>query len=273
MTDRTVSHGLKHHRFVIHEPNIPFTCHVLFENEHVLVVDKPHFLATMPRGMWYRQTALIQLREQTGNPELSPAHRLDRQTAGVVVFVKHCHDRGAYQTCFEHHRVRKTYECLAPIIPRHAFSSSAHIDPVPYAPDDSGAPALSFPLTIESHICKKVGVLQAFERPIGVDTPVNARTRVDIKPEDALTDVDRNLLEHFPGTRIYVLHPLTGKTHQLRVHVNDLGCPIVGDDLYPHIVERRYDDFSSPLRLVARTLEMTDPLSGEKWTFTSHIPL
>jgi tRNA pseudouridine32 synthase/23S rRNA pseudouridine746 synthase len=271
MTDRTVSRGMVQHRFVVSEPDIPFHCTILFENEHVLVVDKPHFLATMPRGMWYRQTALIQLRQMTGNQELSPAHRLDRQTAGVVVFVKHREDRGAYQMCFERHQVRKTYECLAPAVPQHPVRSTAHV--TDQTSDSISSDHISFPVTIESHICKKVGVLQAFELEIGESTPVNACTRIEVKPQQDVTDSDREAMDRFPGTRVYVLHPQTGKTHQLRVHMNDLGCPIVGDDLYPQICDRKYDDFSSPLRLVARKLEMTDPLSGQKWMFTSHIPL
>ena len=90
---------------------------VLYEDERIIVVDKPHFLATMPRGMWYRQTALIRLRERLGEPDITPAHRLDRMTAGVLVFVRDSACRGAYQMLFQNRQAVKIYECLAPCRP------------------------------------------------------------------------------------------------------------------------------------------------------------
>ena len=78
-----------------------------------------------------------------------------------------------------------------------------------------------------------------------------------------------------PGcaVRAYTLHPRTGKTHQLRVHMNSLGLPILGDDFYPRIIERAYDDFSQPLELVARRLSFTDPITHEPREFVSQVPL
>lgn len=107
----------KRHRYVLEEPHIPFECEVLYENDAIIVVDKPHFLATTPRGMWYRETALIRLREQYGEPDIVPAHRLDRLTAGIVVFVRKPELRGAYQMLFQNRKTIKTYECLAPLAP------------------------------------------------------------------------------------------------------------------------------------------------------------
>ena len=80
----------RRHRYVIAEPHIPFEYEVLYEDDGIIVIDKTHFLATTPRGMWYRETALIRLRERYGEPDIVPAHRLDRLTAGVVVFVRCC---------------------------------------------------------------------------------------------------------------------------------------------------------------------------------------
>ena len=102
---------------MIDEPHIPFEMDVLYEDERIIVVDKPHFLATMPRGMWYRQTALIRLRERLGEPDITPAHRLDRMTAGVLVFVRDSACRGAYQMLFQNRQAVKIYECLAPCRP------------------------------------------------------------------------------------------------------------------------------------------------------------
>ncbi|MCI1983537.1 MAG: pseudouridine synthase [Bifidobacteriaceae bacterium] len=234
-----------HHRYVTDEPDIPFRAEILFENARVIVIDKPHFLATTPRGMWYRSSALMRLREEFHNDEIIPAHRLDRATAGVILFVKHVNDRGAYQMKFQNREVSKTYECLAPI------------------PDENvpGQEALAFPLVKKSRIVKERSVFQAYEAE-GIP---NAETRIEISENQAAA-------ADFPGYQVYRLHPKTGKTHQLRVHMNSLGLPIKGDDLYPQVVDRAYDDFSSPLHLVARTLEMDDPITGAHWKFESQIP-
>ena len=228
------------HRWVTQEPDIPFRAEVLFENARVIVIDKPHFLATTPRGMWYHSSALIRLREQFNNDEIIPAHRLDRATAGVVLFVKHVNDRGAYQMKFQNREVSKTYECLAPVPQR-----------------DSG---IEFPLTRRTRILKERAILQARE----IEGKVNAETIIEVSD-------DQSSAADFPGCQAYRLHPRTGKTHQLRVHMNGLGLPIVGDDLYPKVVDRAYDDFSSPLHLVARTLELDDPITGAHWAFESKI--
>lgn len=139
---------------------------VLYEDERIIVVDKPHFLATMPRGMWYRQTALIRLRERLGEPDITPAHRLDRMTAGVLVFVRDPACRGVYQMLFQNRQAVKIYECLAPCRPivRPRYGTVTRIDP-----------PRPFPLLRRSHIVKERGVLAAFETP-GL---VNAETLIE----------------------------------------------------------------------------------------------
>ena len=102
---------------MLEEPHIPFEYEVLYEDENIIVIDKPHFLATTPRGMWYRETALVRLCERYDEPNITPAHRLDRLTAGVVVFVRNPSARGAYQMLFQNRKTVKTYECLAPLAP------------------------------------------------------------------------------------------------------------------------------------------------------------
>ena len=91
------------------EVPVPFDIPVLYQDEDIVVADKPHFLATMPRGRHVAQTALVRLRRQLGLDELSPAHRLDRLTAGVLLFTTHREVRGAYQTLFARGAVHKTY--------------------------------------------------------------------------------------------------------------------------------------------------------------------
>ena len=235
------------HRIVLEEPQIPFEPKVIYEDRRIIVVDKPHFLATMPRGMWYEGTVLIRMRQQYGEPDIVPAHRLDRATAGVLVLVRDPAARRAYQMLFQEHRVRKVYQCLAPVRPiLHPRTGTVqHLDP----------PRV-FPLERRSRVIKRRGILQAWEER----GPVNAITRVELTAGQGCLAT-------------YKLYPQTGKTHQLRVHMNALGLPIVGDDLYPRIQTRAYDDFSRPLQLVARRLEFTDPFTGVKRIFTSSVPL
>lgn len=212
------------------ESAVPFSLDVLHRDENLLVVDKPHFLATTPRGAYIARSALVLLRRQFDLPELSPAHRLDRLTAGVLVFTVQRQARRPYQEMFAQRTVTKQYEAIAPL--------SQNVD---------------FPLTVHSRIVKERGVLQAREVP----GEPNAETRIELV--DTLGSYGR-----------YRLHPRTGKTHQLRVHLCSLGIPIVGDNFYPSFREVADDDYSDPLRLLARSIEFVDPLSGVVRRFESN---
>ncbi|KFI70551.1 ribosomal large subunit pseudouridine synthase [Bifidobacterium merycicum] len=255
------------HRWVTEEPRIPFELGIVYEDERIIVVDKPHFLATTPRGMWYRETALIRLRDMYDDPGIVPAHRLDRATAGIVVFVRDPASRGAYQMLFQNRLTTKTYECLAPLRPvsRPEYGTIRRLTtPRP------------FPLERRSRIVKQRGILQAYEE---LGTP-NAQTMIERAGGMSCRAAGESGMPwHTAGVRNrmgvarYVLHPKTGKTHQLRVHMNSLGLPILGDDLYPRVIDRPYDDFSTPLELVARELSFDDPITGEHRRFTSRIPL
>lgn len=207
------------------EVTVPFDIPVLYRDDDVLVADKPHFLATMPRGSHVAQTALVRLRRDLALPELSPAHRLDRLTAGVLLFTTRREVRGAYQKMFARGAVTKVY-----------LAHSSH---------DTDR---KFPVTVSSRIIKRRGNLQAVEEP----GEPNAETLVDAVPDGC-----------------YRLTPRTGRTHQLRVHMTSLGLPITGDPLYPDIVDVDAGDFSTPLQLLAHTLEFEDPLSGVVHRFTS----
>ncbi|MGW7534861.1 RluA family pseudouridine synthase [Amycolatopsis sp. NPDC054798] len=217
------------HRDLPDEVPVPFDVTVLHRDEHLLVVDKPHFLATIPRGRHVLETALVRLRRSLDLPALSPAHRLDRVTAGLVMFVITPSARGAYQTMFRDRLVHKEYEAIAPY-----------------------DPALELPRTVRSRIVKERGVLAAQEIP----GPPNSESTVE-------------LLEHRDWLGRYRLTPATGRTHQLRVHMSSLGIPILGDDFYPELHEKPLDDFTKPLQLLAKVLEFEDPLSGEPRRFTS----
>lgn len=218
------------HRDMEPEPPVPFPISVVHRDPHLLVVDKPHFLATTPRGSHITQTALARLRTELDLPALSPAHRLDRLTAGLVMFSIRPEDRGAYQLLFQQRRVHKEYEALA------AYD-----------------PALAFPRTVRSRIEKARGVIAATEVPGGEP---NAESLVE-------------LTETRGGLGRYRLVPHTGRTHQLRVHMNSLGLPILGDPVYPQVTDPAPDDYRRPLQLLARVLEFTDPVTGVSHRFTS----
>ncbi|MGV9559829.1 RluA family pseudouridine synthase [Streptomyces sp. NPDC003401] len=212
------------HRDLPAEEPVPFALEVVYRDEHVVVADKPHFLATTPRGGHVTETALARLRRELELPALGAAHRLDRLTAGLVLFTVRPEERGAYQALFRDRLVRKVYEAVAPY-----------------------DPGLALPVTVRSRIVKERGTLTAREVP----GEPNAVSRVE-------------LVGHRPdGLARYRLVPLTGQTHQLRVHMSALGVPVLGDPLYPEVTAPGpAGDFRRPLQLLARELEFTDPVTG-----------
>ncbi|MFF7968736.1 pseudouridine synthase [Streptomyces sp. NPDC007903] len=220
------------HRELPPEVPVPFPVEVVYRDEHIVVADKPHFLATTPRGSHVSETLLARLRHDLGLPGLGAAHRLDRLTAGLVLFTVRPEERGAYQGLFRDRRVHKEYVAVA----RHD-------------------PELELPRTVRSRILKERGVLAARE----VAGEPNAVTRVEITEH-----------RERDGLARYRLLPATGQTHQLRVHLNTLGVPILGDPLYPEVTPATAPgDFRRPLQLLARGLEFTDPLTGARHSFVS----
>ncbi|MFJ5998301.1 RluA family pseudouridine synthase [Streptomyces sp. NPDC092370] len=220
------------HRDLPDEVPVPFPLEVVHRDEHIVVADKPHFLATTPRGGHVAETALARLRRELDLPALTAAHRLDRLTAGLVLFTVRPEERGAYQTLFRDRRIHKEYEAVAPY-----------------------DPALPLPRTVRSRIVKERGVLTAREVP----GEPNAVSRVE-------------LVEHRDpgGLARYRLTPATGQTHQLRVHMCALGVPVLGDPLYPEVTTPvPAGDFRRPLQLLARILEFTDPVTGVEHRFRS----
>jgi tRNA pseudouridine32 synthase / 23S rRNA pseudouridine746 synthase len=229
VTDRTVLRAgasVFVYRELRDEVPVPFDIPVLHRDDDIVVVDKPHFLATMPRGRHVAQTALVRLRRELALPELSPAHRLDRLTAGVLLFTTRRELRGRYQTLFSRGLVRKTYLARAAV-----------------------DPGLELPVELRSRIIKQRGHLQAIEEP----GEPNAETSVELISPDGL----------------YRLTPRTGRTHQLRVHMASLGLPIVGDQLYPNVIDVAPDDFSRPMQLLAYSIEFDEPVTRERRVFTS----
>jgi len=222
-----------YYRELKNEKVIPYVERVLYRDEHILVADKPHFLPVIPSGRFLEQTLLVRLRRKHKLEDLAPIHRLDRETAGVILFSVNPKTRGQYTSLFQNRKVVKIYEALAP------------------TPDPARLPA-----TRRSRIVQG----EPFFRMKEVSGAANSETH--IRP---ISDLGRNTL--------YQLVPVTGRKHQLRVHLAALGTPIINDRLYPAMSRSDRDDFSSPLKLLAKSLSFQDPLSGHQHYFESGMKL
>lgn len=220
---------VRYFREVAQETPIPFQEQVLHQDEHLLVVDKPHFLPVLPAGRYVEQTLLARLVRSLDNPDLVPLHRIDRLTAGLVLFSCNPASRDRYQALFRQRRIDKTYEALAPALPQ-----------------------LSFPL----QLCSRIVPGEPFFRMREEPGEANSETRIEV-------------LERCDAYWRYGLQPLTGRKHQLRVQMAGLGAALIGDPLYPTLGEEPPDDFRTPLQLLARSLAFVDPLSGGPRRFVS----
>ncbi len=218
------------------EPVIPFEATVLFQDPHLLVVDKPHFLPVTPTGRFVQQSLLVRLKRSTGLHTLSPIHRIDRETAGLVLLSVRPQDRAAYQALFRDRAVDKVYEAIAPF-----------------------AASVALPRVHRSHMAEDP---EAFYRMTETDGEPNSETAIA-------------LLEQRGAWARYQLEPVTGKRHQLRVHMAALGLPLAGDQFYPRVLRgpEEAEDFANPLRLLARGIGFNDPVTGERRRFESGLDL
>lgn len=218
-----------------HEPRIPFDETILWLDAHLIVVDKPHFLPVTPSGRFLHETLLTRLRlradlQHLNVADITPLHRLDKDTAGVMLF-SHCvASRSAYQQLFQRKEIHKIYHALAP----------TRLD-------------LSYPISVQSRLVRG----DDFFLTKTVDGEANAHTIV------------RHLAQHDPQHSLYELQPLTGKKHQLRVHMMNLGMPLLNDALYPQVQAVGSEDYAKPLKLLAKKIEFTDPITNEKRVFES----
>jgi tRNA pseudouridine32 synthase/23S rRNA pseudouridine746 synthase len=215
------------------EPDIPFEEKILFQDEHILVADKPHFLPVTPSGLYLHQTLLNRLKKTTGIQTLSPIHRIDRDTAGLVIFSVNPNERSLYQNLFRDRAVKKVYEAIAPY--------TKELDQ-------------KLPMTYQSRLEESEHFLQMRE----VEGEPNSDTLIKILEVKA------------PYAR-YRLTPGSGKKHQLRCHLNALNIPIKNDQIYPILTPyQEYDlDFSKPLQLLAKAVSFMDPFTHEPRTFSS----
>ncbi len=219
---------LFYYREIPDEPAIPFKEKILFKDEHIIVVDKPHFIPVTPTGRFLKESLLVRLKDHYQLEDISPIHRLDRETAGIVLFSCKREARGAYQNLFQNRQVQKVYQAIAPIAD------------------------YSFPVTHKSHMVKGEPFFIMKEEA----GTANSETEI-------------NLLEKQANLGLYQLKPLTGKQHQLRVHMMSLGIPILNDPFYPDLLPDKGNDYSTPLQLLAQSLTFIDPITGEERSFQS----
>jgi len=226
---------LFYYREIPNEAKIPFKEKILFINENIIVVDKPHFIPVTPTGRYVKESLLARLKHHYQNEEISPIHRLDRETAGIVMFTCKPEVRGAYQSLFQKRQVDKTYEAIASL---------------------TSSDSITFPLVHKSRIIKSEPFFIMRE---DLDAP---KERYNSETEISILEIKNDLAK-------YQLKPITGKQHQLRVHMMSLEIPILNDPFYPKLLPCKGEDYSSPLQLLAKSIAFIDPVTAEERYFES----
>ena len=229
-TAYTPNKRLFYFREVAEEPVIPFQEQILYSSEHLIVACKPHFLPVTPSGPYVTETLVNRLKESTGNHFLSPINRIDRGTAGLVLISAKKETRGLYQQLFMDRMVQKTYQAVV------EFSGVTH----------------ETEWLVENRIEKG----EPWFRMQTCEGRVNARSKIFLLK----TKGSRALMQ---------LSPVTGKKHQLRIHLSSLGMPIVGDHCYPTLLEKTVDNYDLPLQLLSKKIDFRDPISGVEMSFES----
>jgi len=228
------SRRLCYFREVSAEPQIPFQEELVYQDEQILIACKPHFLPVIPGGDYINECLLERLRQKYQQPDLVAVHRLDRETAGLVLFSKQPASRAEYYQLFASGQIEKSYLALAQI--------ADHIQ---------AEPGQRWQVQNRLEKSQPRFLMQQ------VAGEVNASSSIE-------------LLQRQGRLGLFKLTPHTGKTHQLRVHMLGLGMPLLHDKYYPQLLPKTALDFSQPLQLLAAELTFVDPLCGEKRQFRSN---
>lgn len=225
-----------YYREVTSEPVIPFAENIIFQDELILVAYKPHFLPVMPGGEYVEECLQNRLRTKTGNQQLQAVHRIDKGTAGLVMFSVNPNSRALYHRLFATQQVTKTYQAIASTVNQ----------PV-----------------VENQRWEVKNRLQKYQPKFLmhiVEGPANSHSHV-------------RCLQCSTDKALFELHPTTGKTHQLRVHMQSLGWPLLNDNYYPKLQPKKPDDYSKPLQLLAQKLHFIDPVTKLARHFSSNTEL
>ncbi len=217
---------LLYYRDVHQEPKIPLDLNIVFESDHCLVVNKPSFLPVNPGGQFIEETVVGRLVASGYSADLTAVHQLDRLTEGLVLLCKAPRHRDHYHRLFRDGAIEKRYEALSLRPPNGSKDAVIHH---------------------RSQLVRGEPSFRWRER----EGDSNSYSRIRFL--EALDDVYR-----------FELEPVTGKTHQLRVHMAAIGNPILNDPFYPHLKAKAPDQLDAPLKLKARFLSFEDPVDGQQ---------
>ncbi|MFT6087017.1 MAG: tRNA pseudouridine32 synthase/23S rRNA pseudouridine746 synthase [Glaciecola sp.] len=225
-----------YYREVEVEPIIPFAEQIIFQDELILVAHKPHFLPVTPGGGYVEECLQNRLRNTTGNSNLQAVHRIDNGTAGLVLFSVNPNSRQQYHGLFETQQVNKTYQAIA-----STTNKTARIDQ-------------------QWEIKNRLEKTEPRFLMHIVEGIANSHSRI-------------RCLHTAADNALFELSPITGKTHQLRLHMQSLGWPLLNDTYYPELQPSKPDDYSKPLQLLAQKLEFIDPVTQQARSFSSNVEL
>ncbi|MBE7215485.1 pseudouridine synthase [Shewanella benthica] len=223
-----------YYREVKSETKVPFEEKILYRDEQIILAFKPHFLALHPSGNFVNECLVNRLRIKTGIETLVPAHRLDRATAGIVLMILNPEARSQYHDLFKNHKITKEYQALAKLTPELLACHQA------------GELVLPIQWTVKNRMVKG-----------------EPSFTMKVVEGDSNTHSEISLIQVINEIGVFDLSPITGRTHQLRVHMQSLGMPILNDTCYPNLQPKSADDYAHPLKLVAKRLKFKDPLTSQ----------
>ncbi len=223
---------LQYYREVEKEIIIPYDEEILYQDDNIIVVDKPHFIPVTPSGNIVNESLIYRLKKKFKFEDIKTIHRLDMATAGVVMFSINNKTHNQYLNLFKERKIEKTYEAITHL--PHNKNRKEWI--------------------IENEIVKSEECF--FLMKIGNNGANNAKTFVRLK-------------EKKDNKYLFELKPITGRKHQLRLHLSQITGGIINDRFYPTLLSEKKYDYNNPLQLLAKKLEFIDPITNKKMMFQS----